>query len=318
MIAVYRDPFSFAPQRVASRNGMTIAEMAATIPDFPADGVVTINGHVVDRGVWHITRPKPSHPDRPVIVTFQAPVRGGDEGGGKQVLAIVASFAVMALSGFIGAGGLGGIFSAQSTALFGVSGLAASALGTGVALVGSLLIGALTAPPSGPNESGRDRERLGAASADGNVLEPNGPVPRVIGTHKIFPPLASEPFTYFDNQDEVVEAAYVLSGPHVIEDVRIGNAPIEDMTAVEYQVRDGSPGADPITMLTRHARTEATQTELRGHVVCGRAADPPHRDDARVAGRGDDPDHHAAGFEQKRFGHRSCARSVSRPHPSFR
>ena len=246
IVALYQEPYSLNRRRYVHTDGLTVAEMVARSPGFPAKGgKVCIDGVEVPHAMWGMVRPKPANrAGQPVIVTLHAPILGGGGDGGKSVFALVASFAVMALSGFIAGGALGGFF-AKEAVLFGVKGLAASALGTATAIGGALLIGALTAPPSidRANSGNDDIRNPGAASADGNQLAPSGPIPRVVGVRKVFPPLASEPFTYFSGPDEVVEAAYVLAGPHSMTDIRVDDAPIADMAGVDVEVREGFPGA---------------------------------------------------------------------------
>ena len=75
------------------------------------------------------------------------------------------------------------------------------------------------------------------------------------------------PHTYYDGPDEVVEAIYVLNGPHQISDIRIGAAAIAGLSNVEYEMREGWPGDLPISLVERQARTEALQSELRGYAV---------------------------------------------------
>ena len=75
------------------------------------------------------------------------------------------------------------------------------------------------------------------------------------------------PHTYYDGRDEVVEAIYVLNGPHQISDIRIGAAAIAGLSNVEYEMREGWPGDLPISLVERQARTEALQSELRGYAV---------------------------------------------------
>lgn len=269
IVALYQEPYSLNRRRYVHTDGLTVAEMVARSPGFPSEGgKVCIDGIEVPRALWGMIRPKPvNRAGRSVIVTLHAPILGGGDSG-KSVFALVASFAVMALSGFIGAGGLGGFFGKKAV-LFGIKGLAASALGTATAIGGALLIGALTAPPliDRKNSNSGDIRNPGAASADGNQLAPSGPIPRVVGIRKVFPPLASEPFTYFSGPDEVVEAAYILAGPHSMTDVRIDDAPVADMAGVEVEVREGFPGDAPITILSRQSRTDLSQEELRGHIV---------------------------------------------------
>jgi hypothetical protein len=267
-LAVYREFGSLkAPEFRYLPEGMTLAQMRAEMPclphDFDSRGVICINGKPVYRSAWGRITPKASHNGVPVEVTFHAPpLGGGKEGGGKNILAIVAGIALTALTGFVAGGGLTKL---GLGAAFAKGTIGATLAAAGVSLVGSLLLSALVPPPVIP--TGKTFQNAGSASAEGNVLEPNGPIPRVVGQRKVYPPLASEPITYFDGPDEVVEAVFVLAGPHQISDIRVGAAAIEGLSNVEFETREGWPGDAPIDMVRRQARTEGLQSELRGYTV---------------------------------------------------
>lgn len=265
ILAVYREPFGFTPQVRHLPEGETLAAMRARMPGLPQEfdrqGVICLNGQPVPRDLWAVVRPKAATVTE---VTFHLPPQGGGDDGGKSIFATIASIGLMVVSGGIANGAfLGGLTGASAATGATVASLA---LAAGVSLVGSLLLSALIPPPS-IDTKGKSIQNPGAASAEGNVLEPNGPIPRVVGERKVYPPLASEPFTYFDGPDELVEAAYVLAGPHRIDDIRLGAALVSDAMDVEYEVREGWVGEPLITMLRRQSRTEAVQSELRGHIV---------------------------------------------------
>ncbi|MES2753774.1 MAG: hypothetical protein V4659_03840 [Pseudomonadota bacterium] len=270
ILAVYREFGSLRPEVAYLPEGLTLADLRASMSclphDFDARGVICINGRRVERSAWRMIRPKPSLHGVPIEVTFHAPPLGGGGGkeGGKNILALVAGIALTALTGFVAGGGLA-LKLGFSASLFGAGTIGATLAAAGVGLVGSLLISALVPPPTIP--TGKTIQNAGPASAEGNVLEPNGPIPRVLGSRKVFPPLACEPLTYFDGGDEVVEAVYVLAGPHQISDIRVGAAPIASLTDVEFETREGWPGDPRITMTRRQGRTEQRNVELRGHTV---------------------------------------------------
>ena len=263
ILATYREPFGFAPVVRHLPEGYTLAAMRARMAGLPDEfdrrGVICLNGHPVPRQLWGVVRPK-----APAIteVTFHCPPQGGGGEGGKNPLATIASIALMVVSGGVAGGWL-----ATAGGWFAKNSFSALMLAAGVSIGGSLLLSALIPPPSIDTARGKTIQNPGAASAEGNVLEPNGPIPRVVGGRKVYPPLASEPFTYFSGPDELVEAAYILAGPHRIEDIRLGAASVESVTDIEYEVREGWPGEPLINMVRRQARTEAVQAELRGHIV---------------------------------------------------
>lgn len=259
-LAVYREPFSLgAPRFARLPDGLSLLGLRRTMPGLPEGfddhGVICVNGVEAPRALWGAIKPKASVTE----VTFHMPPRGGEDGA-KNILSIVASIAITVATGFIAGGGLatqGGWFAARS--------VSALALAGAVSLGASLLMSALVAPPT--VDTSANLQNPGAASATGNVLQVNAPIPRVIGQRKVYPPMAMEPVTYFDGPDELVEAAYVLNGPHQITDIRLGAAAIAGVADIEYETREGWIGSPLVTLLRRQARTDALQAELRGHVV---------------------------------------------------
>lgn len=261
ILTVYRESFVDAPVSLPIASGCTVAELVERMPvanDFWDRGTVSIGGHVVPCNLWHVVRPKPE-----TIVTMHMPAAGGGgDDSGKAIFAFVASLALTVAAGWIVGGGL-----ATKTGWFAAGSISASVLAGTVSLVGSLLLSALVPPPVERRDTqARNPRDPGNASAEGNVLDPNGPVVRVVGQRKVFPPLACEPFTYFDGADEVVEAVYVLAGPHQITDIKIGAASLVD-AGVEYEVREGWPGDPRLTLPQYQSYTEPSQDELRAHIV---------------------------------------------------
>lgn len=267
ILAVYREPFGIEPKWRYLKPGETLLGLRRQMPDLPPDfdrfGTICVNGHAAPRALWDAIRPK-----APAVteITFHFPPRSSGKDGGKNILALVASIALTVVTGFIAGGGLATRFGLG--AAFGAGKVGALLAAAGVSLAGSLLLSALIPPPT-TQRAGRGKriDDPGGASASGNVLEPNGPIPRVVGEFKVFPPLAAEPYTYFDGDDEIVEAVYCLAGPHRISDIRIGAAPISSMPDVEYEVREGWPGDGRLTLTQQQSRTEQMQAELRAHRV---------------------------------------------------
>ena len=261
---VYRPPFGQIEPRVQRLpDGLTLAELAdkMTLPAaFKAHGVICINGEPVPRGAWHLIKPKAVTAGISNAVTFHAPIMGGGDDG-KNPLALIAGLALTVLSG----GAAGGLF-ATSGGLFAANSISSLFLAGGISLVGSLLLNALVPPPTlGGDGLGRESRR--DASARGNVLEPNGVPPRVIGERRVFPVMMMEPLVTYDGDDEVVEAIYGLNGPHRLNDIQLGAADIADIGGVELQTREGWPGGAPITLFSRYGRTQNVGQEMRGHQV---------------------------------------------------
>ena len=135
----------------------------------------------------------------------------------------------------------------------------------GLSLIGSLVLGGLSRPPV--RDDDRDGRRDPETSLDGNVLRAGSPLPRVLGSQRLFPPLMAEPLLVFESGQEVVEGIYGLAGPHDLEDIRIAGAPVASMPAVEVVTRDGTRRQRPQRLLRRYGFTEQPDIELAAHQV---------------------------------------------------
>jgi len=262
IVGHYRAPFSNAtPTRLEFAEGLTLAEMAALacLPhDFREYGTICVAAQPIDRGIWHLARPKPGH-----VVTFHYfPIRGGDEGGGtKAILGIVLAVATVLTAGVVGAFGIPGLVAGGS--------LGAKVLAAGISVVGSLAASALSAPPAKQNDQSGNPQARGAASVSGNILQAGAAIPRVIGTRWIYPPLACQPLIDRDGLDEYAEGVFILAGPHHLEQIRIGDAPIEDSEDVEYQTREGWADDVAIDLVSRYGATKELRLEMSAHQVDG-------------------------------------------------
>lgn len=273
IMAVWHSPFLSVGGVVRFHaDGATVADIVAGFgalpPRFDRDGVVTIDGHEIDRRYWGQVRPRGRAmlSGRPVTVGLGLRLAGGGGGGGggRKIAGTLAMVALAILTMGIQHAGWGAAF---ATAI----GISQATLAAGVALVGSLAIKMLTAAPvrslAAP-AGGKERTERGAASAQGNVLRPGAPVPAVIGTRRIFPVQASQPVITIDDDDnETVEAVYLLAGPHRLSEIRIGEAAIADAEDVEVQTREGWPEDPPIDLFTRHGAMDTPQIELSAHAV---------------------------------------------------
>ncbi|OFX06357.1 MAG: hypothetical protein A3E78_11710 [Alphaproteobacteria bacterium RIFCSPHIGHO2_12_FULL_63_12] len=257
-VAFGRKPFGAAVDRFVALEGATLAEIAAQVPDLPSrfwsEGIICINGDPVYREVWHLVRPR-SDSRKPLGITLHLPLhRGGGEdgggGGGKSALAVVASIALLAATAFVsagfGAGIAGGWFAAGS--------VSAKALAAGISIAGSLAISAVFAPPKQPlalSRGGDDDRDLGSASLEQNVAERGATLQHAIGTVRVFPNLISLPLTEIIDDDEYVEAVMALAGPHLMEDIRLGDVLSTDLEDVEYEIREGWVDDTALTLVTR-------------------------------------------------------------------
>lgn len=269
VLSTFRPPFSVGFPVVRQQiEGATLAEMVEAMPELPDDfaarGVIALNGQPVPREIWHRVRPKGRLPGGArVEVGFFLPHAGGDDGGSK-VFAAIASVALIALTGGIAGGaltkiGFGSAFAAGKVGAYVAAGV--------VGLVGQQVVAGLSPTPAIGDQSTYDREASGPASVSGNMIEANGPIPRVVGTRRLFPPHMCQPFTYFDGNDEVVEAVVGLAGPHEFADIRVDGAPIAEAAGIEFEVREGRPGDAPLTLVRRQAYSPQIGEPLSKHTV---------------------------------------------------
>lgn len=114
----------------------------------------------------------------------------------------------------------------------------------------------------------------GQASLSGNVLRAGETFPRVCGTMRIFPPLATQPLVEVINKREYAEAIYALSGPHLLEDAWIGKAPRESVPEVEYEAREGFAGEPELALITRYARTDEPGITMSSYLITNPSTTP--------------------------------------------
>ncbi|MBZ9678886.1 hypothetical protein [Mesorhizobium sp. ES1-1] len=270
IMAVYRPDFGQGRlSRKVFDPGMTVSQIVAEWDVLPRDffqrGVVMIQGeHELDRRYWSRTKLKAGN-----AIVLQAPLagsKGGSGGNGAKngVLAIILAVATVLTAGAAAAG----FFGAGAGAWFGVGTLSAKLLGAAISLGGALLQSALNKPPGAEKQKSL-ADAKGSASASGNLLQKGAPVPRVGGTRYNYPSAAIQPLVLREGGDEVAEALFALSGPHKIEDICLGDTPIADADNVFYEVREGWPDDQPISLITRYSTTRGSPFELTGHVVDG-------------------------------------------------
>lgn len=263
---VWRRQFFDRPKLVFCRHGMTIGQIIAAVPElprtFPQYGYAYVDGQEVDRSIWWCAKPKPrANGEMPEVFLDFAPQNGGGSTQ-KTVLATVATIAILLVSGGIAAGGLAGALG-EGTLLANSWGarIAAAAFAVG----GALAMSALTPPPSSDAiDSANALESPSSAGIQGNVLRPGGPVLRVCGTRKVFPPIVVKPLTELIGDDLYVTAAMGLAGPHELSEIR-ADALLDDIEEVEYETKEGWGSDTAITLITRQSRTDDTALELSAH-----------------------------------------------------
>jgi len=260
------DPFRGAVRGMIAPSGVSIAEIVARAllidpaldaAAFHASGTVLINGQEVPRAYWPRLRVH-RRGGRRVMVTLHP---GLGKGGGN-ILAIALQIAAIAV-----AFALLGPFGAAVQGALGLTSSQASLLVLGTTVGASIAANALSAPPTVPQIGQAASGSIGHAGAQGNVLAPNNPLPRMTGARRFAPPFGCAPYAYLDGDDEVIEALYVYAGPTAHGDGQYDGVSLADMPDIEVQSSEGKPGDPPQTLITRYARTDNVGISVSRHRV---------------------------------------------------
>lgn len=268
--------------------GESVLDMVRSVPNLPPDfleytdrngdlrpgrGTVRVNDEDIPHQLWAFIRPKPNTDKQLVFVSLHyAPGNPGAGGGSssKSVVSLVAAFALVVVTGGIAGGFLAPILGAS----FATGGLGAIALSAAVGIGGALAISALSPPPSvaaqnfaSTGQTSDNADQKQAASASGNSLAPDGPIPRVIGTQLVYPPFIGPPIVELVGDDEVVEAGFALNGPHELDQIQIAGVAIDGAQDVEFETQQGFEGDDPLTLVTRMGLTATPQLTLSVQTV---------------------------------------------------
>lgn len=275
----WRDqPWSDNLHFIQVRERLTIAEIASRLPEeISSRPIALVNDVPVPRDQWHLVRVKEPTAKTPIIITFPPTIQGGGGGGGnKNILGAVAGIAVL-VAAIVVAPYIAGAIAPTLATTFGISAATTLSLTQAtLAIGGSLLIAALTPSPVLPTESASVEtsqfKDLPAVSLSGNTLSRGGPVPRVVGTMKVFPPFGVPPLQELVGDDIYVEAAYILAGPHALNNICFDDVPITSITNIDYQIREGWSSDTPISLFTRQSKTNPTVVEMSEHVTVNNAS----------------------------------------------
>lgn len=227
---------------------------------------VRINGDLVPRQMWPHVRPRPQS-GRDIAVTLTVPLQGdGGGGGNKNPLATILTIAVLLTAAAVSGGALG--FGAIG---FLSAGAVNAVAGAAVGIAGALLVGALFPPPTlaGPTQQANQKSAGEAkpASLSGNALAPGSPLPRVLGTMRVFPPYISPPLIEIIGELEYAEAIFGLAGPHAISDLQVGGVDISTMPEITTEIQDGTPTCIQQSLVARQGYTTTPNVTLTRHNV---------------------------------------------------
>ncbi len=231
-------------ERVASRSeGATLAEIVAEEMAGGGDHadmlVVSLHNErgmmVIERPNWARVRPKAG-----TTVTIRLRVAGGNALKTALSLAIVAATAVFAAWALPVVGALG------------------TALGSAAIAAGSqYLLSALF-----KTSQDKQEERYTIAGTR-NQANPWGPVPQVLGRHRVYPPFAAMPYTEIIGDEQYLRCLFVIGeGPHDLSDWRIGETPLGNYGGVDIEIRAGWPTDTPVTLYEEVVIEDAIGVDL--------------------------------------------------------
>ncbi len=254
-------------------DNLTLAEIIAAVPDLPdafhRHGQVTLEQggkvwvvppcHWARGRVTAALRLKATTAPAVVIRLHHTPA-GGRGKGGKSVLAIIASIALVAVGTFITGGGLAPLLGSFAAA----GSVGAQGIALAVTFLGRLALTMALKPAATSNGNENQAPPLGQAGASGNLASPGGTFYYCAGRSKVFPHLASLPLVDLQGEDELVEAAYALAGPHQLDNPCAEDTPLGDIDGLTWVVNQGTE-ARPQSLLARYGHQITPQYELKAH-----------------------------------------------------
>lgn len=193
---------------------------------------VVVNGLLVGKDFW--THTKLTSKD---TVTISPKIESGDSGQIFKQILIVTVAAVAS------------VFLTPATGATILSSMAVAAVTIGA----SLLLNALIPPPVpelgdfGGSRGSIDGSQMYAIAGQSNQMRRLGIVPKVYGTHRMFPTLAATPYTELavdPDTGETIQYFYAIYdfglGTSVVTDLKIGDTPLttDSFTDFEYRLVD--------------------------------------------------------------------------------
>lgn len=271
-------------------SGGTLAAIVAHVlvrPILIERAQVWIDDHPILPEHWRLVRPKPG---RRITIRVRPGMGGGS--GGKSPLRIILSIAVIAAS-FVAGPLLGGSLAlaagfAEGATIFGTSMLASTFFGAlvsgAVTMLGNLLVNAIAPPPRAALESASGLGQLSSTSPTLSITgiqnrpNPYGPVPRLFGRHRMFPPLGAAQYTEVVGNDQYFRALFDFGyGPLALEEFRIGTTPLDQFEGVEMEIRQGYDDDAPIALYSNQVVEDLQALKL---TVAGGAQILETRDNA--------------------------------------
>lgn len=215
--------------------------------------VAYLEGQRIPSSAWRRVRPKPG-----TTLIVQA-VAG--EGYGRQIALIVVAIAALVIAPWFAGNVLG--FAAGTIGLE----IATSVIAAGITIGGTLAINALfpvAAPQLGeqPGET-LSSDRRPSITGGRNEAVPYGHIPQILGQTRTYPRLAARAFTEVVGHEQYLRMLLVWGyGPLDIDDIKIGETPIENFEDVEIETFHGYSTDDAPSLFPTQAFEEQLSIEL--------------------------------------------------------
>lgn len=179
---------------------------------------IVINGNIIDRELLSFTKINKSD-----SVGIHPRLQGGDDFNSFLKVAIVITATVVA--------------GPMAASIFGAGTVGAGLFVAGVSFAASMVANSLFPAPEIKDPGlgkGAERSQMYSISGQANQIKQFQIVPKVYGTHRIFPNVAATPYTMLeaDGKGNMVQYYYAIYdfglGPVVVNDIRIGDTSIDN------------------------------------------------------------------------------------------
>ena len=197
------------------------------------DAIILVNDVPIPREDWETFYPVPGDQIKVLAVPT-------GRGRGKDVLRVVLTMAVIAISwgagafpgiGYLTAQPLGSLLGSAAFVQYGSMAFSAAYMYGGMMLVNAIC------PPPKPerdNSIASESSHSFGLEAAKNTVNHWQPVPLLLGRHKIFPPYGAQPYTEIVGNDQYLRLLFCLGyGPIHMEDPKIGDTDINSYNVVE-------------------------------------------------------------------------------------
>lgn len=208
--------------------------------------VVTINGETIPQNLWPMIKPKQA-----ALVGIVVVPQGGKK---KNPFSMVLNIALMVAAPYaVSAMGFASLGLTANTLTF-----AGRMVAGAISMVGSLAVGALMgAPKQSRVDSNPAESPTQFIEGAGNAINPYGVVPWVLGRCRMFPPQAAQPYTETSANRQYARQLFTWGfGSVVLEDIRIGETPIERYSGVSIAHRLNADLNLGTSLYTRDVFTE--------------------------------------------------------------